>query len=193
MRRRPRGNNTVTDTGKSSSMREIREAHALLEDTFNVLDARLAELSLRLPDTGKWLDIHANSLRDEYVSYFKAQEMNSRGRFRIIMDETRTSESDYLVLTDFSSSRADRFLMPVLFRDVIRDLVSNARKYTPPGGTIRFVLHQLDDRLQLSVSDTGIGIPEDELHLVFEYGYRATNTENIRTLGAVSVLQKRCT
>jgi len=56
---------------------------------------------------------------------------------------------------------------------VLTNLVSNAYKYTPPGGRITLALHHTDGELQVDVSDTGIGIAPTDLDRVFERFYRA--------------------
>ncbi|MCR4406886.1 MAG: ATP-binding protein [Anaerolineae bacterium] len=56
---------------------------------------------------------------------------------------------------------------------VLTNLVSNAYKYTPPGGRITLALHQTDGELQVDVTDTGIGIAPTDLDRVFERFYRA--------------------
>ncbi len=58
---------------------------------------------------------------------------------------------------------------------VVDNLLSNAVKYTPRGGSVTVVLDEVEDGARLRVCDTGIGIPEDELPLVFDYLYRATS------------------
>jgi signal transduction histidine kinase len=45
--------------------------------------------------------------------------------------------------------------MPAVFQDVVRDLIANARKYTPPGGKIIAGLYQDDEELRFVVADTG--------------------------------------
>ncbi len=61
-------------------------------------------------------------------------------------------------------AHADRQRM----RQVLSNLISNAIKFTPPGGEVRVRASQGDGNLQLSVSDTGIGIPEAERARIFE-------------------------
>ncbi|GFZ29486.1 hypothetical protein CSC2_00120 [Clostridium zeae] len=51
---------------------------------------------------------------------------------------------------------------------VVLSLLSNAVKFTKPGGTIDVSVHDLRDRVKISVKDTGIGIPKDKLGLIFE-------------------------
>jgi PAS domain S-box-containing protein len=56
---------------------------------------------------------------------------------------------------------------------VLTNLVSNAYKYTPPGGHIILALRHVDGELQVDVSDNGIGIAPADLDRVFERFYRA--------------------
>ena len=54
-------------------------------------------------------------------------------------------------------------------QQVIWNVLSNAVKFTPPGGTIRIEVRQsFDDRVQISIRDTGQGIPRQLLPFVFE-------------------------
>jgi two-component system, OmpR family, sensor kinase len=63
-------------------------------------------------------------------------------------------------------------------------LLDNAVKYTPEGGSVLVRVEQDDGRATLEVSDTGAGIPEDELPLVFERFHR---TDHARTDGGVGL------
>lgn len=61
---------------------------------------------------------------------------------------------------------------PAKLHDVLRNLVENAVNYTPTGGTITVRAAISGGRFQLSVADTGPGIPPDDLTRVFERFYR---------------------
>lgn len=70
-----------------------------------------------------------------------------------------------------TTSEADQLLLwgdPQRIRQVVVNLVSNAIKFTPPGGTIAVAWSQADGALHLRVSDTGAGIDPDFLPHVFE-------------------------
>ncbi len=56
---------------------------------------------------------------------------------------------------------------------VMLNLVHNAIKFTDAGGTIAVRAHVADDMLVTEVSDTGAGIPEEELSRLFERFYKA--------------------
>jgi signal transduction histidine kinase len=53
-------------------------------------------------------------------------------------------------------------------RQMLINLVSNAIKFTPEGGRVTIGAHRLADTVEISVSDTGIGIAEAELEHLFE-------------------------
>lgn len=59
---------------------------------------------------------------------------------------------------------------------IVLNLVSNAVKYTPPGGRIRVEARAVGGRVALVVNDTGIGIPEEAGDRIFEPFYRASST-----------------
>lgn len=56
---------------------------------------------------------------------------------------------------------------------VLQNLLANALRHTPKGGSITVQLHPHSDTLRLSVTDTGEGIPPDHLPHVFDRFYRA--------------------
>ena len=62
---------------------------------------------------------------------------------------------------------------PGRVRQVADILLDNALKHTPGGGRVRVAVSEGDGLARLSVSDTGRGIPEEHLPLVFERFYRA--------------------
>jgi len=57
---------------------------------------------------------------------------------------------------------------PARLAQVFSNLLNNAAKYTPPRGRIAVELRGEGDRLEVSVSDNGIGLPQDMLGHVFE-------------------------
>jgi two-component system phosphate regulon sensor histidine kinase PhoR len=61
-----------------------------------------------------------------------------------------------------------------MLSQVIVNLLSNAVKYTPAGGTVRIEtgVDETADMARVSVTDTGVGIPEDEVEHVFDRFYR---------------------
>lgn len=63
------------------------------------------------------------------------------------------------------------------------NLISNAVKYTPPGGSVAVRVWQEEGLIKVEVSDTGIGIPEEALPRLFSEFYRAKNAKAIQMEG----------
>ena len=72
---------------------------------------------------------------------------------------------------------------PIRIRQMIDNLVSNAIKYTPEGGTIHIQLQSEDHQIIFSVGDTGPGIPLEEQAHVFDKFYRGSNVVGTRGTG----------
>ncbi|MGD7007947.1 ATP-binding protein [Metabacillus sp. 84] len=63
---------------------------------------------------------------------------------------------------------------------VLTNLVDNAIRHTDEGGTVTFTVRTADNGLKVDVTDTGTGIPEEDLPFVFERFYKA---DKARTRG----------
>jgi len=61
-------------------------------------------------------------------------------------------------------------------KQLLYNLLSNALKFTQPGGEVRVSIGQTVDAITLAVSDTGIGIPQDQQVRIFESFYQVDST-----------------
>lgn len=61
---------------------------------------------------------------------------------------------------------------PVQMQKVFYNLLSNAFKYTEDGGTIKMYIRRLRQSVEIGVVDTGCGIPQEFLSLIFERFYQ---------------------
>lgn len=162
---------------------EIAESQANLHSVFAILRVRAREQLARAQHPDRWEEFLLTDLRRDFLESFAAFERNSHGRFRITYNAALQEPRDYYVDFKLESSAGDRIWMPAVFQDVLRDLIANARKYTPPGGHITAALFEDAAELRLVVEDTGRGIPANELAAVVEFGRRASNVGNVRTMG----------
>ena len=67
---------------------------------------------------------------------------------------------------------------------MLDNLVSNAIKFTPEGGTVRVGVRQGEEGARLEVADNGIGIPDDEQKYLFERFFRASTATKAAVPGA---------
>lgn len=66
---------------------------------------------------------------------------------------------------------------------VLHNLLGNALKYTPSGGSIRVAVREEGDRLVVDVTDTGIGISEEDAGRIFERFVRGQDPRALRETG----------
>lgn len=59
------------------------------------------------------------------------------------------------------------FADPIMIETVLRNLINNAIKFTPPGGNIEVSAREADGQILISVADTGIGISQEETQNLF--------------------------
>ena len=71
-------------------------------------------------------------------------------------------------------------LDPVLFEQVLFNLLDNAAKYSPPGTTVLIQSWQEDDVVKLQVVDQGSGIPAEEIDRIFDKFHRAWKLDQVR-------------
>jgi signal transduction histidine kinase len=68
-------------------------------------------------------------------------------------------------------------------RQVLANLIDNAVKYTPAGGVVEIAARTAGGDAVITVSDTGIGIPADELPRIWDRLYRGDKSRSTRGLG----------
>ncbi|GAA3318252.1 hypothetical protein GCM10020331_020270 [Ectobacillus funiculus] len=64
------------------------------------------------------------------------------------------------------------------------NIISNALKYSPEGGTVTYRLRDRGEALEVSISDQGMGIPKDNVNKIFDRFYRVDKARS-RQLGGV--------
>lgn len=82
---------------------------------------------------------------------------------------------------------------PGLLKRLFANLLLNAIQYTPSGGEMTFSLHKETNCAVLTVTDTGIGIPEEALPYIFDRFYRVDQSRSHETGGSglgLAIVQK---
>ncbi len=151
----------------------MRNAVALLQDTdiskvvarrnLKILERQLAHTARLIDDLLDISRIAGNKLelKREPASVAELIE-RAVETVRPIIDE-RSHE----IRIETSGGERKAWLDPVRITQVISNLLTNAAKYTPPGGTIDISADVNDDRIRIRVRDNGIGIPPEGLERIF--------------------------
>ncbi|RZI69775.1 MAG: PAS domain S-box protein [Pseudomonas sp.] len=134
----------------------VRSQAQLIDDLLDLSRVQTGKLSLSLQD------VHCDELVKRIVTAVQpdAQARNVALNLRIEL-------GDYLLHAD-----------PVRIEQIVWNLVSNALKFTPAGGTVDISLEKDKTLMRLKVTDTGEGIKPEYLPVIFEMfqqaGARAT-------------------
>jgi signal transduction histidine kinase len=128
------------------------------------------------------------------MTRLEAGEMLSEPALLDIADLTRNAVDQMRVLADEKNVRLiyegtsglNVLGDPIRLRQVVVNLIDNAIKYTPPGGSISVSSSRSNGKAILAVADTGIGIPSEALPYVFERFYRVDGARS-RQLGGTGL------
>lgn len=88
------------------------------------------------------------------------------------MDQSNQKLTTEIKLTNTKISADERLLC-----EVYKNLISNAIKYSHEKGEIRVTVEEKDGMILSTISDTGIGIPEEEKSKIFEKFFRTSNAQ----------------
>jgi len=135
---------------------------------FQIMNRMIADLLQASKNVKAKLKIEPNSLSLQPLCQESISQFSKR-----LQEKSQTLETD--LPQDLPTVYADRELV----RQVIVNLIDNAIKYTPEGGTIKIsLLHRTTQKVQVSVSDTGPGIPEAKKESIFEGHFRLKRDES---------------
>jgi two-component system OmpR family sensor kinase/two-component system sensor histidine kinase BaeS len=86
---------------------------------------------------------------------------------------TQADAASVELATEIDGALPQAEIDPVRMREVLSNLLSNALRYTPRGGSVRVAAREADARVRVSVRDTGPGIAADVLPHVFDRFYKS--------------------
>lgn len=114
---------------------------------------------------------------DAQMLEFAPQKLDLLPLCRQFVDEARAQQlgSTSEVALDFGAEVGEGVYDEKLLRHIFSNLLSNALKYSPGGGLVRFEVRRDGAHTVFRVADSGIGIPADEVPHLFESFHRASN------------------
>lgn len=156
---------TLTKDGVDNLSTALRNVNALLRLTTNLINFERA-------------DTYSNNF---YVSEYELETymtdiVNAFRAYASVKHINLTYESNF------------RYLNVWLDKDkmdsILKNIISNALKYTPEGGKVHVYVYETEDTWNVEVSDTGIGIPLNEQKKLFKMHFRGSNAINSKVTGS---------
>lgn len=147
----------LTDSQKTLVASATEKSHQLVSVVGTLLDISSIESGKYKYDMKRTA---LNDVVDEVVRDFAA--LANTSRVSLLFEKT----GDASAVVSIDRERV---------RWVLNNLVENAIKYTPAGGSVRVTTEQAPERAYVRVRDTGIGIPEQDRGNIFQRFYRASN------------------
>ncbi|WP_459502795.1 cell wall metabolism sensor histidine kinase WalK [Bacillus sp. C1] len=125
------------------------------------------------------LDSTEHRLMKEWVDFTEFFN-NVIDRFEMSKEQNVIFKRSFSKRSRFIDMDADKITQ------VLYNIISNALKYSPEGGTVTYRLRDREDMLEISVSDQGMGIPKENVDKVFERFYRVDKARS-RQMGGTGL------
>lgn len=173
----------IEDDPSSGPVSMLERGLDNIRDILDFFALRSREIHARLIAPVPWHPYDIEYVERSLHEFFDLMVQVCNERFAVVYSANNQGAKDYLVDIDIHGEDGTSILLPRAIHDCLRDLLANARKYTAPGGKIKLSMVERDSVLDIRVSDTGRGIPENEIDEVLLFGKRGSNTAKEETCG----------
>ena len=95
----------------------------------------------------------------------------------VALARPRASEKQITIALEVQPELRPVLTDELIVRRIVDNLLSNAIKYTPAGGSVRVTAKQRAESVEVAVSDTGIGLTEEEQQILFQRFFRSSRPE----------------
>ena len=153
--------------------------HLLLEEKVGGLSPKQADLLVAAVEDAERLDTIVDELLDigRIASGKARMELRPALPIDLVSREIEAyrpaaRDSGVSLVVDLPATLPQVWVDPARVAHVFANLLSNALKYTPPGGKVTLSAKAEGEFVRFQVSDTGVGIPEKYIPLVFEQFFR---------------------
>lgn len=116
----------------------------------------------------------------------KQQEVQFRALVRQVVSglQPQAQKAEVVIAQDIPTESPSLYIDPQRIIQVLNNLITNAIKFTPPGGTVTVRSRCYDTHCaMISVADTGYGIPYEDQQHVFERFYQSNHTQQSKMGG----------
>lgn len=156
---------TLTEIGSQRINTALRNVNALLRLSTNLINFERADVySSELHISEYELNTYMKEIYNSFRSYANIKHI----------DFTYKSGFNYLNVW-FDKDKMN---------SILKNLISNALKYTPENGIVSVYISETKDSWKLEIRDTGIGIPSYEQNKLFKIHFRGTNAINAKITGS---------
>lgn len=115
---------------------------------------------------------------------FKPQLLNFTEVCQDIVSDMKVSaETKNITINILVTEKIDVYADIDMLKTILRNLISNAIKFTNNGGHVDVFVRQLNSRITISISDNGIGIPQQSLNKLFDITQKHTTTGTANETG----------
>jgi two-component system clock-associated histidine kinase SasA len=129
---------------------------------------------------------------DRFPIYPQDLDLEALCKDVLNQQQEHLERKQHQVCTDIPKDLPHAYADGERVRQLISNLIDNAVKYTPEKGTIKIaILHRTSQKLQISISDTGPGIPAEDQTTVFEDRFRLNRDESQEGYGLGLALCQR--
>jgi len=158
--------------------------HLLLEERIGSLNGKQTELMIAARDDSDRLQGIINDLLDmgRLESGRVELDLQPVTADHLVSEAIAPLRSAFAdkgveIQTELPDSIPDVLVDPARIDHVFSNLLTNALKFTPPGGWVRLSAQVEDETVRFEVQDTGIGIPQEYLGRVFERFFRVPGSD----------------
>ena len=179
----------------SDASHELRTPIAVIQGYANLLDRWGKNDKEALEKSIYAIKLEANSMAslvesllflakgDSGTQVIEKKEISINKLIEEVIDESNVIEKDHEILSDrndIGEITADCGMI----KQMLRIFVSNSIKFTPKGGKIKIDSEVHKEFVKITVSDTGIGIPKDEINNIFERFYIVDKSRSKESAGS---------
>ena len=126
--------------------------------------------------------LSVSKLEEGRVEYMP-EEINLKSFVGEIITEMQSMAISEQLITHKHLGNAMASVDVKLLRNILFNLISNAIKFSPEGGTIEVNINVTDAAIKIAITDSGIGITKEDQKHLFERFFRAHNATHIQGTG----------